>query len=174
MNCALQRELTTRQTVAEGYLFSACTLHNVRNGLRNTVMRVLGEVGTNEKGEFRMNAMQMIHGAYNIQNYHEIEELKGLWAYVEEADGMKFKVLEEPVLTRWWLVGACAVSFKESIGVWTKICSAIRKSAPSESASLKIASCTLNLIKNKAIQCNLELIAVFHKWFLFPHFKFLQ
>ena len=96
-----------------------------------------------------MNAMQMIHGTYNIQNYHEIEELKDLSAYVAEADGMKFKVLELPVLTRWWLVGVCTVSFKESIGVWTKICSVIRKSAPSESASLKIASSTFNLINIK-------------------------
>ena len=79
-----------------------------------------------------MNAMQMLHGAYSIQNYHEIDELRGLCEFVQgECDGMKFKKLEEPVLTRWWLVGACAVSFKKSILVWEKICSAICNSAPS-------------------------------------------
>ena len=71
-------------------------------------------------------------------------------------------------------MGACAVSFKDSIGVWTKICSTIHKPAYSKSTSLKIATCNLNLIKNKAVRCDLELIAVFHKWFLFPYFKFLQ
>ena len=78
------------------------------------------------------------------------------------------------MLTRWWLIGACAVSFKNYILVWEKICSAIRNSAPSESTSMKIASCTLNLVKNDAVRSDLELIAVFHSWFLFPHFKFLQ
>lgn len=61
-----------------------------------------------------------------------------------------------------------------SILIWEKICSAIRNSAPSESASIKIASCTLNLIKNAAVRSDLELIATFHSWFWFPHFKFLQ
>ena len=39
---------------------------------------------------------------------------------------------------------------------------------------MKIASCTLNLIKNATVHSDLELIAAFHSWFLFPHFNFLQ
>ena len=87
---------------------------------------------------------------------------------------VRFKKLEEPIVTRWWLVGACACSFKDSIGMWQRICRAIRNSAPSGTASSKIASCTLNLMTNKAILNDLELLVAFHSFFLFPHFKFLQ
>ena len=78
-----------------------------------------------------------MHGAYNIQHYHEVEELRELWAYLADTNGLNFEILEELALTRWWLVGACEVSFNECIDVWMKICSMIRNSAPSDSASLK-------------------------------------
>jgi len=87
---------------------------------------------------------------------------------------LKFRKLEEPVLSRWWLVGACATSFKECKLVWEKICAAIRNSAPSTSAANKIASCTLNLIQKIVIINDLELMIAFHKAFIFPHFQFLQ
>ena len=57
MKYVLQRELTTRQMVTKGYLIGTCTLHNFQTGLHNAAMHILGEGGTNEKGEFRMNAM---------------------------------------------------------------------------------------------------------------------
>ena len=87
--------------VVDDYLVGTCTLHNLQTALRNAVTHVLGEGGTNAKGEFRLNAIQMIHGAYNIQNYHEVDKLRGLWAYLANTDRLKFKVLEDPVLTRW-------------------------------------------------------------------------
>ena len=31
---------------------------------------------------YLMNTMQMLHGAYNIQNWQETEELKDLWTFV--------------------------------------------------------------------------------------------
>ena len=77
-------------------------------------------------------------------------------------------------MTRWWLVGACACSFNECISTWRKICKAIRNSAPGDTASNKIASCTLNLIDSPVIINDLHLICLFHKTFLFKHFKFLQ
>ena len=122
-----------------------------------------------------MNVMQMLHGAYNLQNWQEDGELKQLWTYlsVDEAC-QKIKKLEEPIMTRWWLVGACACSFKESMITWRKICKAIRNSAPSGSASSKIASCTLNLIDSPIIVNDLHLMCFFHEAFLFKHFNFLQ
>ena len=42
------------------------------------------------------------------------------------------------------------------------------------STSMKIASCTLNLVKNAAMYSNIELIVAFHTWFLFLHLKYLQ
>ena len=82
------------------------------------MVNVLGEGGM-EDGEFKMNMMQMLHDAYNIQNWHKNEELKQIWKYItdEESTNLKFRKLEEPVLTRWWLVGVCAASFKGCLAV---------------------------------------------------------
>lgn len=90
--------------------------------------------------------------------------MKELWKYFTglEDEDVFFKKLEEPIVTRWWLVGACACSFKESINMWKRICRAFRNSSPSGTASSKIASCTLNLMTNKAIINDLELRVVFH------------
>ena len=118
----------------------------------------------------------MLHGAYNLQNCQENDELKESWKYLAalEDEDILFKKLEEPIVTRWWLVGACVYSFKESINMWQRICRAICNSAPSGSASSKIAPCTLNRMTNKAILNDLELLVAFHSVFLFTHFKFLQ
>lgn len=173
---ALSRQLSSRNMCHPHYLVATCSLHNLQTCLRNAVVNVLGEGGMDEKGEPVMNVMQMLHGAYNLQNWQETEELNQLWEYLQEddVDTIKFRRLEEPVMTRWWLVGACACSFSESIYQWRKICNAIRNSAPSGSASSKIASCTLNLIDSKPIRNDLQLIVSFHTTFLFPHFKYLQ
>ena len=90
-----------------------------------------------ENGEYKMNVMQMLHGAYNIQNYTENDELKDIWKFVQQVNDeeIKFKKLEEPVLTRWWLVGQCATSFKEHVHIWSRICTGIHNLAPSDSAS---------------------------------------
>ena len=173
---ALARLLERNNMIRATYLIASCTLHNLQTALRNAVVNVLGEGGTDDNGEYRMNVMQLLHGAYNLQNWHEIEELKEIWTFVQtlDDDELTFKKLEEPVLTRWWLVGACAASFKESMHVWKKICVGIRNSAKSTSASMKIASCTLHLINKPVIVNDLELLVAFHEAFLFPHFKFLQ
>ena len=77
-------------------------------------------------------------------------------------------------MTRWWLVGAYACSFKESMTTWRKICKAIRNSVPRDSARSKISSCTLNLIDSPLLINDLHLMWLFHKKCLFTHFKFLQ
>ena len=123
-----------------------------------------------------MNVMQMLHGAWNIQNWQEDEELDGLWKIIQEGNAteIKFKKMEQPVLTRRWTVGACACSFAKSFDQWLKICRAIINTARSGSASWKIASATLNLMNNAQTVNNLHLLTAFHETFLFPHFKFLQ
>ena len=142
---------------------------------KNAVINVLGDGGTND-GEHELNMMQMLHGCYNLQHWHELDELKEIWKYVSEQECayLKFKKLEEPVLSRWWLVGVCATSFKECKDVWEKICKAIRNSSPSSSACNQIASCTLNLIQKPVIMNDLELMIGYHTSFVFPHFQFLQ
>ena len=123
-----------------------------------------------------MNMMQMLHGCYNIRNWHTSSKLKYIWMYitVHKATNLKFKKLEEPVLNRWWLVGGCATSFKESYQVWKKLLNAICKSAPANSACNKIASYTLNLMITPVIMNDLEMRIAFHTAFIFPHFKFMQ
>ena len=172
---ALAKLIKDNNMKHESYLVGSCTLHNIQTALRNAVVNVLGEGGSDD-GEYRMNVMQLLHGAYNLQNWHEIEELKEIWKFVQTLDenALTFKKLEEPVLTRWWLVGACAASFKESMHIWENICIGIRNSSRSNSASMKIASCTLNLLQKPVIINDLELLVAFHRAFLFPHFQSLQ
>ena len=172
---ALANKIKEYNMQHNSYLISSCTLHNIQTALRNAVINVLGDGGM-EDGEFKLNVMQMLHGCYNIQNYHESDELKEIWKYItkEESTDLKFRKLEEPVLSRWWLVGVCATSFKVCKEVWEKICIAIRNSAPATSACNRIASCTLNLIRKPVIMNDLDLLVGFHNAFIFPHFKFLQ
>ena len=102
---------------------------------------VLGEGGLLEDGTGKLNAMQLLHGAYNIQNLMDHGKLKDIYLYTQTQEGLelKFQKLEEPIVTRWWLVGACAVSFLAAQQVWTLICDRIHKTAPSNSASYKVA-----------------------------------
>ena len=72
----------------------------------------MGEGGFDDNNQPIMNCLQMLHGAYNIQNWQEDDELKQLWCHLQdEVANEKFKKLEEPIMMRWWLAGACAYSF---------------------------------------------------------------
>ena len=73
---ALARALEERNIAAQNYLVTTCALHNLQTCLRNAVVNVLGEGETNDKGEPLMHIMQMLHGAYKLQNWQEDEELK--------------------------------------------------------------------------------------------------
>lgn len=139
---ALAKLIEANNMKGNNYLIGSCTLHNIQTALRNDVINVLGEGGTDDRGEYRMNVMQLLHCACNLKHWHEIDELKEIWSFVQtlDKDTLTFKKLEEPVLTRWWLVGTYASIFKESIHVWFKICKGIRNSARENSASMRIAS----------------------------------
>ena len=43
---------------------------------------MLEEGGMNGKNEPVMNVMQMLHGAFNLQNWQEDRKLKQLWNYL--------------------------------------------------------------------------------------------
>ena len=70
----LARNVTRRNVVHVHYIVGTYTLHNLHTGLRNTIEAVLQK----EKGQYHMILMQMIHGAYNIQNWQETDELKDI------------------------------------------------------------------------------------------------
>ena len=170
---SLFRELFELELTSPNYLITSCCLHNLQTALRNGIQLVMGEGGLLEDGTGKLNAMQLLHGAYNIQNWCEHDELKEIYLFTQTQLGieMKFKKLEEPIATRWWLVGACACSFLESLAVWERICDGIRKSAPSDSAAYKVAASTLGLIKEPMIISDVRLLATFHTWFLFFSFR---
>ena len=173
---SLHRELLTLGLCASEYFIASCTLHDLQTALRNAVDKVLGLGGIDEDNNHLQTAMQILHGCYNIQNWHEADELKELYVFVRKEEGLeeKFKSLPEPVLTRWWLVGACAVLLKETFGTWQKVLRGVLTYAKANSAIYKIASSTLGLMKKPTILCDHELICTFHSWFLFPHFSYLQ
>ena len=173
---SLFRELLKLGLTSPIYLMTSCALHNLQTALRNGIQLVLGEGGLEDDGKGKRNAMQLLHGAYNIQNWCENDELKEIYLYTREQEGleMKFKKLEEPIVTRWWLVGACATSFLACLSTWTRICDGIRKSAPTSSASYKVAAATLSLIQEPIIMSDVHLLVAIHTWFLFPHFKWSQ
>ena len=88
--------MQSRNIVHIHYLIAICSLYNLQTGLRNAIEAVIGVGGTDNKGEYVKNAMQIIYGAYKIQNWQETEELKELWKYVQEDDvnNQKFKKIE--------------------------------------------------------------------------------
>jgi len=65
-------------------------------------MHVMGEGGFNDDSKPIINCLQMLHGAYNIQNWQEDDELNRLWSQLQDdVANEKFKKLEEPIMTRW-------------------------------------------------------------------------
>eukprot|EP00957_Ditylum_brightwellii_P042564 3223074-Ditylum_brightwellii.AAC.1 len=67
----------------------------------NVTEFALGEGGQNPDGSYKQNVMQMFHGAYNIQNWQEVAELKELWKYITDVNNEDntFCKLDEPVHT---------------------------------------------------------------------------
>ena len=55
-------------TCGQNYLVSYCTLHLLQLCLCNAVKEKYGDGGFLPDGNFKRNAMQLIHGAYNLQN----------------------------------------------------------------------------------------------------------
>ena len=62
-------------TKEEGdYVIGYCTLHCLHLTLSTPISKVLDEGGQTKNGEFKDSAMQLIHGVYNLQQNHEIDE----------------------------------------------------------------------------------------------------
>ena len=61
--------MQTREMTSQHYLVATCSLHNIQTAFCNAVQEVLGEGGHDDNRGFNMNVMQLLHGAYNIQNW---------------------------------------------------------------------------------------------------------
>ena len=111
---------------------------------------VLGEGGLDDDKNGKLNAIQLLHGVYDIQNQYKHDELK------------------------WWLVGACATSFLDSFSTWERICLGIHKDSPSGSVTYKVTTARSRLMQEPVIMPEIYLLTAIHKCFLFPHFKWCQ
>ena len=74
---------------------------------------MLGPGGKDDKGNYLQAGMQLLHNAYNLQKWHKTDKLKQIYNFVRCTEGLevKFMPLPEPIVTRCWLVEACAVKF---------------------------------------------------------------
>ena len=173
---SLARDLKKLHLCAPEYFVDSCSLHDLQTALRNAAEQVLGVGRTDENSAHMQTAMQMLHGCYNLQNWHETDELKNIFEFVVKQEGLsnKYVSLPEPVMTRWWLVGACACTLKDTVVIWKRLLQGLLTHAKLNSEVCKLASTTLGLMRQPVIRCDHELICAFHDWFLSPHFKYLQ
>ena len=49
---------------------------------------VLGEGGLDVNDKGKLNAMQLLRGVYNIQNWHEHDDLKDIYLYTRKQEGI--------------------------------------------------------------------------------------
>ena len=85
----------------KNYFVASCMLHDLQTALRNAVEMVLGCGGKDEAGEYLQTCMQMLHGAYNLQNWFETEELKQMYLYIIQEQGLeiKYRQLTKQIVT---------------------------------------------------------------------------
>ena len=60
--------------------------------------------------------------------------------------GRKIVPFPEPIVTRWWLVGACVVQFKASMTTCKRACKGVFAYSATLSVVGQIALCTLGLM----------------------------
>ena len=88
-------------------------MHNLQTALRNGLQLFLGEGGLDVNGKGKLNAMQLLHGVYNIQNWHKHDELKDIYIYTRKEEGLSetFKKLKNQYLLDSSLLAAVLVAF---------------------------------------------------------------
>ena len=126
--------------------------------------------------------MQLLNGMFNIGSYLNADVLERMrnHACTILHKTIKFKPLTNPVLTRWWLVGVTAMEVDDNWDVWYAVMCGIRcmqKSNTSDknvSAIQEIAAANLNLMRMHEICADVKFIASVCKFWVFPHFAYLQ
>ena len=81
--------------VVEFYIRSTCSLHNIQKCLQNAVTNVLGEGGFDTDDKPIMNCMQMLRGAYNIQDWHNNNKLVKLCEYFTNNNNNVLKKIQK-------------------------------------------------------------------------------
>mgnify|MGYP002812481187 CR=1 FL=1 len=164
----------------EEYLTAFCTLHCLQLTLSNPIQHVLGEGGKDDKGEYKCNAMQALHGVANLQKYHEASEWKNMWGIAAERSGIDISGkgsswrVPAPVLTRWWTVGECAAYLLKWLPLVLAICHGVIQRDQTKIAANQIASGLQALLLTDVIISDIHLINAYHCYFLCKHFAWLQ
>ena len=109
-----------------------------------------------------MNAMQLLHGMYNIHNYIPSKVYKKLWKSITN---LPCSILPAPILTRWWSVGLCAATLDAEWDVRKKIIHGLVNLPPKDisDALRKIVCANKNLLGKKEIQSDVKIITTIHK-----------
>ena len=109
-----------------------------------------------------MNAMQLLHGMYNINAYIPSNVFRKLWKKVSDSP---IKILPAPILTRWWSVGLCAATLDAEWDVRKQLNNGLVKLPPKDisDALRKIVCANKNLLEKKEIQSDVKIIVTIHK-----------
>ena len=180
---SLQRELTSHGVTAqpEIYLTAYCTLHCVQLTISNAVENVIGTGGMqrcNGQDAYKQNAMQLLHGVYNLQDHHEKAEWKQIFVEASKSitgdDVNEPPTVPKPILTRWWTVGVAAAFLLSHWDVIGAVTHGVIQHTNTTHACNKIASGVQSLMAEKQAKSDILLIAAYHHYFLFTHFNWLQ
>jgi hypothetical protein len=191
---SFQRALTSKGLTApnEVYLASFCTLHCIQLTLAAPVKHVIGEGGIGSDGEYRCNAMQLLHGVYNLQRHHEPKQWELIWkaAFELVGEGQDDEALllnnenneslagkirvPAPIMTRWWTIGVCAQFVLQHWATIIAICHGVIQHLNTDQAANKIASGVQALMRTEQVKSDVHLIHAYHSHFLASHFSWLQ
>ena len=142
------------------------------------------KVNNKVEKDFKMNAMQLMNGVYNLFSYLDNNLLEQIWQHANEVleKDIPFKVITNLVLTRWWLVGTTACDLDNYWDQWKVIMKGIvnlpnkrtGRDKDKTNAVKDIAAANKNLMTFDEIRGDIKIIAALHTHFIFPHFQFLQ
>ena len=128
--------------------------------------------------------IKLKHGVYNLFTYMDNSLLEEIWKHTNKVLGkdVPFKVITNPVLTRWWLVRTTACNLDDYWDHWKVIMKGIfnlpnkrtGRDKDKTNAVKDIAAANKNLMTFNEIRGDIKIIAALHTHFIFPHFQFLQ
>lgn len=175
----------------ENYVQAFCTLHCIQLTLSAPVKDCIGEGGycAREK-RYSRNAMQLLHGLWNLQAHHEDSEFEDIWtvaaqhvaAQAAERTGIqapidlkaKFSKIPCPILTRWWTVGVAAEYAVEHWDTLLELQQGVINRDATSKAANQIASGNQSLMQTRIVRSDVVFLSNFHKYYLFDHFEWLQ
>ena len=152
------------------YLLPTCSLHALQLVLSNPIIKCIGGTGLGIQ-----TAPQLLHSLYNLctggGGTFEISEFQLMW---RKKFDEKFKKITEPVLTRWWTVGAAAQEVKPNWEKWTAIAQQCVDAYPSISSANLCGSACTSMLAEPAIFAHICWIVAFHDAFWNNHFVWLS